>query len=138
MQEIASVSGSIAFLGNTYDDALGLLVEARNYLARLPPGRPEEPPHLRLQISYETMRLTARLTQIMAWLLAQKAVHGGELTREEAQGGVCSLDAKAVCLDPSSSANQELPPGLRSLLDRSYGLYLRVYRLDAMTRGERV
>ena len=132
------MSGSIAFLGSTYDDALGLVVEARNYLAHMPPGRPGDPPSVRLQISYETMRLTARLTQAMAWLLAQKAVHAGELTPDEARAEIYALNPKAVCLDPSSSENEALPPGLRSLLDRSHRLYLRVYRLDAMYRGERV
>ena len=132
------LSGSVAFLGNTYDDALGLVVEARNYLAHLKAGQTADPAHLRLQISYETMRLTARLTQVMAWLLAQKAVHAGELTADEARSEQYALAPKDVCLDGSGSDNLDLPSGLRSLLDRSHRLYLRVYRLDAMARGERI
>ena len=36
--------------------------------------------------SVETMRLTARLGQIIAWLFVQRAMHAGELTLEEVRG----------------------------------------------------
>ena len=73
------------FFGRTYDEALALLHEARNYviasqLRHLHVTQPTD----RLMLCCEAMRLTARLTHVMAWLLAQKAVHAGEITLAEA------------------------------------------------------
>jgi regulator of CtrA degradation len=82
--------------------------------------------------------VTSRLTQTMAWLLAQKAVHAGELTITEAASDDYALSGGEICLDPSGPDNGDLPHGLRSLLERSYHLYVRVARLDAMVRREAV
>src|SRR6202140_482163 len=56
------------FFSKTYDEALGLLEAARAYLSLLEPidrrglAMPE-----RLRLCSETLRMTARLTQIIAW-----------------------------------------------------------------------
>ena len=88
----------------------------------------------RLQISYESMRVTSRLTQVMAWLLAQKAVHAGEMSREQAASDDFALSGGEICTDPSGPDNEALPEGLRSLLERSHRLYMRVARLDERAR----
>ena len=82
---MTAIAVHTAFFGRTYDETMTLLVEARNYviageLRHLPVTRPTD----RLILCCETMRLTARLTHVMAWLLAQKAVHAGEITLAEA------------------------------------------------------
>jgi hypothetical protein len=38
------------------------------------------------------------------------------------------------CESPSGPELNELPTGLRSLLERSHALYLRIQRLDSMVR----
>jgi len=126
------------FFNGTYDETMALLVEARNYIAYhdAMEHRQQLPPHVRLQISYESMRVTSRLTQVMAWLLAQKAVHAGEITREEAAGDEWCLSGGEICTDPSGPDNTHLPSGLRSLLERSHNLYMRVSRLDEMVRQD--
>ena len=74
-----------AFIEPTYDDTMALLDEARNYVGfREPELREGLSDAVRLRASYETMRVTSRLTQVMAWLLTQKAVHAGEMTEAEA------------------------------------------------------
>lgn len=119
------------FFSGPYDETMSLLIEARNYVAfQEAIDHRRLPPHIRLQVSYESMRVTSRLTQVMAWLLAQKAVHAGELTPEEAVTGGYSLSGGEICSDPSGPDNDALPQGLRSLLDRSHRLYMRVSRLD--------
>lgn len=94
-------------LERTYSELFDLIVEARDYLeasqqarlrrqagcsvsapVRAKPGlermrtivaRLDE-----AQLSCETMRMTSRLTQAMAWVMVQKAVHYGELTAASA------------------------------------------------------
>lgn len=124
-----------AFFGKTYGEAMTLLVEARNYVAYLEPtdrARLEQIDRLRL--CCETMRLTARLTQIMAWLLAQRAVHAGEMTCNEALADPQTLADIDVCMRGGDFDVTVLPPRLLRLLDRSQHLYVRVARLDEFAR----
>jgi regulator of CtrA degradation len=68
----------------------------------------------------------------MAWLMLQRAVLCGEISVEEACLDCNRLSAHDVCLDTVAMDDNSLPIGLRSLLDRSYHLYLRVSRLEEM------
>jgi regulator of CtrA degradation len=123
------------FFGRTYGEAMTLLVEARDYLThREPIERQTLPPPQRLHMSSETMRLTARLTQIMGWLLSQRAVYEGELTPEAALDGQPALAEIEVCMVDEAAAVAELPQRLRHLLDRSRRLFVRVARLDELAR----
>ncbi|MBK1839892.1 DUF1465 family protein [Azospirillum sp. YIM B02556] len=125
------------FFNGPYDETMALLIEARNYIAYHDAAEHRKlPPQVRLQISYESMRVTSRLTQVMAWLLAQKAVHAGEMTKEQAASEDYALSGGEICSDPSGPDNEELPSGLRSLLERSHSLYMRVHRLDHMVRAD--
>lgn len=124
------------FFNGPYDETMALLIEARNYITYHDASEHRKlSPHVRLQISYESMRVTSRLTQVMAWLLAQKAVHAGEITQEQAARGDFSLSGGDICTDPSGPDNEALPAGLRSLLERSHRLYMRVERLDMMVQN---
>ncbi|WP_420346902.1 DUF1465 family protein [Pelagibius sp.] len=125
---------TVAFFDSTFDEALALTREARDYLThREPEERKKMSPAERMAMSCETMRLTARLTQIMAWLLVQKAVHAGEMTREEAAAEEYRLSGKEVCEETTPPVEgAQLQPRLVDLLDRSHRLYQRVARLDAM------
>lgn len=128
-----------AFFGRTYGEAMSLLVEARDYLAhREPADRQRLVPLDRLRLACETTRLTARLTQIMAWLLAQRAVHSGEITQEDALGEHQALAQFDVCMDGEAMETGRLPFDFVSLLDRSRRLYIRVARLDELARRQLV
>ena len=126
-----------AFFSKTYDEALGLLEEAKSYFAVLEPlerrglAVPE-----RLKLCTETMRMTARLTQIMAWLLMQRAVHAGEVTRATALADTVTLADVGVCMEQAEGDWNGLPRRLVGLLDRSQRLYLRVARLDDLARRQ--
>ncbi len=129
------MSGPTAFFHHTYDEAMALLIEARNYAAyRVPTDNRTLSPYTRLQITYESLRVTSRLTQVMAWLLTQKAFYAGELTYEQMASDEFALSGGDICLDPTGPENDALPGGLRSLLDRTYRLYIRVSRLDQQVR----
>ncbi len=123
-----------AFFSRTYDEALDLVEAARSYLSVLEPiDRRTLPAADRLRLCSETMRMTARLTQIMAWLLSQRAVQAGEISRAEALGDQ-ALTQVQVCMTQDDQAWHGLPKRLVSLLDKSHRLYIRVARLDELAR----
>jgi len=134
---MSAVSVHTQFFGRTFDEAMGLLLEARNYVIadELRPLRVAEPTD-RLILCCETMRLTARLTHVMAWLLAQKAVHAGEITLAEAAAEPFALGGRITCLDEHPGVTAIGDAWLNTLLDRSRRLYIRVSRLDEMVRRE--
>lgn len=122
---------STAFFGKTYDDALTLLVEVRDYLESNESARTAQlPPATRLGLTCLTMRLTAQLTDIMAWLLVQKAVQAGEISDKESQGADMQL-RRWLSVQPESS-ELPIPSGLQSLIERSQILFERVERLETM------
>lgn len=129
----AVVPTAFGFLDKTYDEALALVLEARNYIAVIERReRRLRGPAAALKMSCEALRITSRLTQVMAWLLAQKAVRAGEITQEEAMGDKHRLGGETVCLDVSLLDDEDLPEALRDLGRRSLWLYQRVARLERM------
>ncbi|HWK43989.1 MAG TPA: DUF1465 family protein [Stellaceae bacterium] len=132
-----SATSPTTFFNRTYDEAMDLLVEARNYVAvgDLRKGRSASSTE-RLMQCCETMRLTTRLTHVMAWLLAQRAVHAGEITVAEAASEKFSLGGEATCLKEVDPALMPPDSWLETLLERSKRLYERVARLDEMVRRE--
>jgi regulator of CtrA degradation len=128
--------GRVAPFDPTYDETMRLLVEARNYAAYREPAECRRlPPGARLQACSESMRVTSRLAEVMAWLLAQKAARAGEITPLEAASARFALSEAEVCMDDGGRGDESLPEGLRSLLDRSRSLYVRVGRLQEQVRG---
>lgn len=127
---------SPAYFRRTYDETMDLMVEARNYMAYVERRERERAGAVAgLRISCEAMRVTSRLTQVMAWLMMQRAVHDGEIAAEDALAEVNRLSGEEVCLDQSFATDAVLPNGLRSLLDRSLSLYQRVARLEQQMIG---
>jgi regulator of CtrA degradation len=121
-----------AYFRRTYDETLDLMVEARNYMAYVERReRDKAGTTTGLRMSCEAMRVTSRLTQVMAWLMMQRAVHEGEVELEEALNDHNRLSGEDVCLDDSFGRDEALPGGLRSLLERSLSLYQRISRLEA-------
>ncbi len=126
-----------AFFNKTYEEALALMVEAKEYLE----WHEKDDGGLlldldRLRLSREAMRVTARLTQIMAWLFVQKAVFAGDLTLAEAAREPYTLSGQEVCAPDDANHGRGLPAKMVDLLDRSHRLYVRVSRLDQLVRRE--
>ncbi len=119
------------FFSKTTNEAHDLLVEARAYVEATRDARLRRPSQ-DLAHSMETLRLTTRLAQIMAWLLIQRAVHAGEMTPAEACQAPHRLGARGLCLDAGGENAAALPASLRALLTRSRKLYRRIARLDEM------
>ena len=89
-----------------------------------------------LAYASESMRLTTRLMQITSWLLLQRAVNEGELTRIEAE-----TEHRKVRLQPSEAASSPdmlalLPAALNELIQHSFRLQARIVKLDELLRAE--
>jgi regulator of CtrA degradation len=120
------------FFGRTYDETMSLLLSARHYVANVQPGEPfQTDPDERLHMNCEAMRLTTRLAQVMAWLLAQKAVAAGELTRDEVRDERYRLGAHDLCLADTDARVARSSPRLGDLMGQSRRLFERVARLDS-------
>ncbi|MCC6467648.1 MAG: DUF1465 family protein [Alphaproteobacteria bacterium] len=127
----------VPFIERIYDEAKSLLVEARDYMQTLAPAeRATMTPLENLQSISEGLRLTTRLTEVMAWAMTHKAAQAGEITREEAVHPNRRLGGQPICLEELDVSLFEPPPRLVSLLRRSLGLYKRTLRLDRLIAGE--
>jgi regulator of CtrA degradation len=89
-----------------------------------------------LAYASESMRLTTRLMQLTSWLLLQRAVNEGELSREEAE-----REHRRVVIAPPESRTDDaifgaLPESLRSLIQRSNSLHARIQRFDRDLKSE--
>jgi regulator of CtrA degradation len=130
---VNTAAKSVAYFDTTFEEAMALTREARDYLAyQEKVDLANLSPVGRMAASCESMRMTARMTQVIAWLLVQKAVHAGDLTREEAKAPPFRLSGQEICDDDTPLAAEPLPERLADLLGRSHHLYRRVARLDAM------
>ncbi|MFQ5958824.1 MAG: DUF1465 family protein [Alphaproteobacteria bacterium] len=129
-----STGGGLAattFFNRTYDEALAMLREARDYFVAAE-ILVRDRPIVGLVNAQEALRITARLGHVMAWLLIQRAVHAGEMTREDSRHESRRLARHPGCLDVGGEENPSIPAELRDLLARSRKLYGRVARLDEM------
>ena len=129
---------TVSYFDSAYEEALALGREARNFIVY---GDSDEAaridPAVRLVVSCEAMRVTARVGQVIAWMLVHKAVHAGELTRAEAAQPPYRLAGQKVCAEAEPLADEKIPPRLAELLEKSLSLYTRVQRLDAALDDQR-
>ena len=125
------MSATVEFFDRTMMEAMALLAETRRYLIdRSESERKGMPIETGLAASMESMRLVARLTQVLAWLLTHRAVHAGEMNLIEATRPDRRLGGRELCLNTDGEDDVGMPEELRSLLGRSLSLYRRIARLD--------
>lgn len=123
-------SDTVVFMPALYDETLLLLAEAHRYFEG--PGVAEQRDmgeRLRTMYISEMSRVTVRLSCVMAWLLARRAVSDGTITADEANARY-RLECRETSLHQHIEAETVLPDTLTDMLDKSYELYARVARLD--------
>jgi regulator of CtrA degradation len=112
-----------------YVEAMVLADEARSYFDTQ--GRDDRlslDPVDRVGFSCESLKVTTRLMQVIAWLLTQRAVAAGELS--PAQAG--ETDRRlGPAPDTDRALFPRLPEAAAELVRASEELYGRVSRLDA-------
>ncbi|MCI0599138.1 MAG: DUF1465 family protein [Beijerinckiaceae bacterium] len=80
----------------------------------------------------ESMRLTTRLMQIASWLLLQRAVNEGELSRAEAASEKRRIRLSGQDAVSKKDVLASLPPRLRELIGVSLRLQARIIHLDLL------
>ncbi|HTG37706.1 DUF1465 family protein [Sphingomonas sp.] len=115
-------------IDSLYTEAMLLADDARDYFDGA--GRADRDalvPLARVSLSCESLKVTTRLMQVIAWLLTQRAVMAGELTPRDALDGTRRLgDSPASEIDALS----RLPERARALVLASTRLHMRVAQLD--------
>lgn len=111
-----------AFIEITYDETLALLVDTREYLNNMPKAQGAAAPVFpgRAETMSAISNLTWRMTELMSWLMLQKAIIGGEISLEEAATHT-SFNLPDIAIDETrhNSPDVDLPVAVRGLLDRS-------------------
>jgi regulator of CtrA degradation len=115
-------------IGGLYTEAMLLADEARSYFDSA--GREERDaldPFARVGFSCESLKVTTRLMHVIAWLLTQRAVESGELSRAQA-----AAPSRRLGEGPESDEAllPRLPEAARALIEASRDLFARIRRLD--------
>lgn len=84
----------------------------------------------------ESMRLTTRLMQLASWLLLQRAVNEGEITKENARAEKEKVRFSATPSERGGPGFEQLPPILRSYIEQGDRLFARVMQFDTLERGK--
>jgi regulator of CtrA degradation len=129
------LAGSEAF-GALFREGMALVEEAAAYLDGA--GRDDAkslPRAEALAYAAESMRLTTRLMQIASWLLLQRAVNQGEITRAQAASDKHKVRLAQQELASNPEIFSHLPEKLRDLAIHSLRLQARVIHLDQLIYG---
>lgn len=119
-----------------YREGMGLIEAVAAYLDQ--DGRTESRALSReagFLYASESMRLTTRLMQLASWLLLQRAVNAGEITRENARTEKEKVRFSATPSQRGGPGYDELPSRLRDFIDKGDRLFERVLQLDTLERG---
>ncbi len=133
---LARFTGSEQF-EKTFKEGMGLVEETANYLDG--DGRLDSRVLDRTgAIAYatESMRLTTRLMQMASWLLLQRAIVSGELTVEDVSREKHRINLAEIGRGSAIKGEEQLPEGLKELVDRSLHLLERIRKLDVMVRRQ--
>ncbi|KQR81339.1 DUF1465 family protein [Sphingomonas sp. Leaf343] len=116
------------FVDALYTDAMLLADEARAYFDEA--GRAEREaldPFARVTFSCESLKVTTRLMHVIAWLMTQRAVDAGEISRRAASDPSRRL-GEAPAYDADVAAT--LPPRAGRLIASSAALHRRAAAMD--------
>ncbi|PTM94384.1 protease adaptor protein RcdA [Mycoplana dimorpha] len=116
---------------NLYAEGMGLVEETASYLDG--PGRQAAkvlPRMASVLYAAESMRLTTRLMQMASWLLLQRAVNNGEMTRDQVLSEKSKVRLDGFNVDRSAPGWNDLPEAFRDLVERSLRLQNRIAVLD--------
>jgi regulator of CtrA degradation len=128
----ARFSGSEKF-ERVFKEGMSLVEETANYLDGQ--GRADSRALDRqgaIAYATESMRLTTRLMQLASWLLLQRAIVAGELTRDDATREKSRVELSEIGEGNPIPGADALPDGLKELVQRSLHLHKRILLLDRM------
>lgn len=95
-------------------------------------------PPISVVYATESMRLTTRLLELASWLLVQRGLRDGEISREEALKKCEQLKLRTFGRPQSIKHFSHLPEGLQALIHESVGLMDRIVLIDEGMRARDV
>ena len=120
-----------------YKEGMALVERTASYLDG--PGRKEAKslkPPLTLTYATESMRLTTRLLELASWLMLHRALKDGEIDSTQAASRRERVKLQPIGRPAHVKGFDELPSGLRDLVQHSFALNDRINRIDhAMASG---
>jgi regulator of CtrA degradation len=127
-------AANVLFMPSVFNETMQLLTDAHEYFFMFGEDDQERiDSTLKTLYSCEMSRITLRLSAVMAWIMAQRAVFSGKLPAEDAASRY-GLDFQDVCMVDNRMLHGVLPSYVCYLLDRSRELYERVLRLDEQVK----
>lgn len=125
------------WLEATYEETYDLLREVKNYHDQIHPGQCCQRGSMeRYLLTCESLRITSRLSHIMAWLLNEKAVLAEEMSCKEARTRFRPLCEENICTKNRFDDLKEIPRPMSSLMERSHLLFMRASRIEHQLRKE--
>ena len=114
-----------------YAEGMGLVEETASYLDSTGRTVSKALPRMAAVLyAAESMRLTTRLMQMASWLLLQRAVNNGEMSRDQVMAEKNKVRLDGFNCDRTATGWTDLPEEFRSLVERSLRLQNRVAILD--------
>ena len=123
-------NNQLLFMPRLYDETMHLLVQARNYFNIYSQDDQQQLNILqRSEYSLVMSRITLRLSTVMSWILARRALHAGQITQEELDAHF-RLAFQDECMKNSRLAEDFLPTFVNKLRRETLALYSRIHALD--------
>lgn len=127
----AGHAASSAQFKGLYAEGMGLVEETAAYLDGDGRNASKVLPRMASVLySAESMRLTTRLMQMASWLLLQRAVNNGEMSRDQIMSEKNKVRLDTFNVDREAPGWSELPESFRDLVERSQRLQKRIALLD--------
>lgn len=130
MKRFQAHDSKVIAMPNLFNETMNILIDAQHYFSNHAYADQQQLESMnRLVYSSEMSRITLRLSSVMAWLLARRAHHNGQLSAHELRKHYALQFADVCCVD-SSFFKQALPEYVIYLHQESLKLYRRVMALD--------
>ncbi len=121
-----------------FREGMVLVEDAAAYLDG--PGRDQSrllPRLSALTYANESMRLTTRLMQLASWLLVQRAVAEGEMSKGDASGQLGKMRIHRNEPPLSREQAESLPEQMVALIEQSLRLQSRIQHLDGIINADK-
>lgn len=116
---------------HVFKEGMALVERTANYLDG--PGRKDSKglaPATSVLYATESMRLTTRLLDLASWLLIRRALKEGEISEAEASRKRQRVKLDTLGRPGHVKGYEDLPLGIRKLIEESFALHDRIVRLD--------
>ncbi|MEO1264795.1 MAG: DUF1465 family protein [Pseudomonadota bacterium] len=120
-----------------FREGMSLVEETADYLDGQ--GRKEArglKPPMSVIYATESMRLTTRLLEVASWLVVQRALKDGDISRNEADEKRARVKLRTMTRPSHIRMFDELPEGLKSLISRSFAVTDRLSQIDKAMQAD--